>query len=226
MRVLVVAPHADDETLGAGGVIARYAAEGHEVFVAVMTGHGEKGPHPVFPRETWTVVREEAREAYKILGVKDMFFYELPAVQISEQPLWQVNRTALDAVQKARPDILYVPFLYDLHRDHREIFHAFSVAWRPTTDVGRAIREVYAYETQSETHWNASCLEHGFVPNTWVDISAYLERKVEALQCFRSQLRPAPDARSVQAVRALATWRGSQVHAAAAEAFVAVRLCR
>ena len=74
MRVLVVAPHADDETLGAGGVMARYAAEGHDVIVAVMTGHGEKGPHPLFAREAWTVVREEARRAYSILGVKDVLF--------------------------------------------------------------------------------------------------------------------------------------------------------
>jgi N-acetylglucosamine malate deacetylase 1 len=225
VRVLVVAPHADDETLGAGGVMARYSAEGHEVFVAVMTGPGEKRPHPVLPIETWTVVRGESRRAYETLGVKDVFFYELPAVQVSEQPLWQVNLTALDALQKTRPEILYVPFLYDLHRDHREIFHAFSVAWRPTTQIGRMIREVYAYETQSETHWNA-CVEPGFVPNAWVDISVYLERKLEALQCFRSQIRPAPEARSIDAVRALAAWRGSQVHVAAAEAFVTVRLCR
>jgi LmbE family N-acetylglucosaminyl deacetylase len=223
---LVVAPHADDETLGAGGVMARYAAEGHDVFVAVMTGHGEKGPHPVFPAESWHIVRAEARRAYEILGVKDVFFYELPAVQVSEQPLWEVNRAALNALEKARPDRLYVPFLYDLHRDHREIFHAFSVAWRPTTPLGRAIGEIYAYETQSETHWNAPYLEPGFVPNTWVDISPYLEQKVEALKCFRSQMRPVPEARSIEAIAALAAWRGSQMHLAAAEAFVAVRLRR
>lgn len=226
MRVLVVAPHADDETLGAGGVIARYAAESHEVFVAVMTGHGEKDPHPIFPREAWTMVRAEAGRAYDILGVKDVLFYEIPAVQVAEQPTWEVNRTAVDALQKIRPDVLYVPFLYDLHRDHREIFHAFSVAWRPTSEIGRAIKEVYAYETQSETHWNAAYLEPGFIPNTWVDISEYLERKVEALQCFQSQMRPHPEARSIEAIRALAVWRGSQMHVAAAEAFVAVRLRR
>jgi LmbE family N-acetylglucosaminyl deacetylase len=225
MRVLVVAPHADDESLGAGGVMARYAAEGHDVFVAVMTGHGESAPHPIFPREVWTVVRAEARRAFSILGVKDVFFYELPAVQVAEQPLWQVTQAALDAVQKARPDVLYVPFLYDLHRDHREIFQAFSVAWRPVSEAGRAIREIYAYETQSETHWSTS-LEPGFTPNTWVDISAYLEKKIEALRCYQSQMRPAPEARSLEAIRALAVWRGSQMHLAAAEAFVALRLCR
>jgi LmbE family N-acetylglucosaminyl deacetylase len=226
LRVLVVSPHADDETLGAGGVMARYAAEGHDVFVAVMTGHGDNAPHPLWPREVWSTVREEARRAYAILRVKDVLFFELPAVQVSEQPLWQVNRAALDAVQKVRPDVLYIPFLYDLHRDHRELFHAFSVAWRPSSEEGRAIKQIYAYETQSETHWSAPYLEPGFAPHVWVDISAYLDQKIEALKCFHSQIRPGPDTRSIEAIRALAAWRGSQMNMAAAEAFVAIRLLR
>ena len=206
--------------------MARYAAEGHQVFVAVMTGHGGTGPHPLWPPEVWTSVRTESRQAHAILGVADVFFFELPAVQVAEQPLWQVNKVAMEALEKAKPDILYVPFPYDLHRDHRELFHAFSVAWRPTTDIGRGIREIYAYETQSETHWSAPYLEPAFAPHVWVDISAFIDKKVEALRCFKSQMRPSPDTRSIEAIQALAAWRGSQVHMPAAEAFVAIRLLR
>jgi N-acetylglucosamine malate deacetylase 1 len=127
-------------------------------------------------------------------------------------------------VEKVQPDVLYAPFPFDLHKDHREVFHALSVAWRSSSATGRKLRAIYCYEVQSETHWNAPYLEAAFTPNTWVDVSAQLETKLRALACYESQLRPAPDARSLDAVRALAVWRGSQQGMAAAEAFVAIRL--
>jgi LmbE family N-acetylglucosaminyl deacetylase len=223
-RILVVAPHADDETLGVGGTIARRVAEGHDVHVAVVTGHGDD-PHPLWPRSLWDRIRGEARAAMDVLGVgaNALHFEEIPAAMVADQPVHVVNRTIGAVVEKIEPDVLYVPFLYDLHKDHREVFHALSVAWRSSSKVGRKIAAVYCYEVQSETHWNAPYLEAGFVPNTWVDIGAHVETKLRALACYASQIRPAPDARSLDAVRALAVWRGSQQGMAAAEAFVCVR---
>ena len=145
MRILVVAPHADDEVLGVGATMARYAQEGHEVIVAVMTGHGDAGPHPIFPRETWDIVRAEAKEAHAVLGVKETVYEEIPAAMVSDQPLWQLNKLTFDVIKRVRPDVLYVPFLYDLHKDHGELTRSFSVAWRPSAEVGRRIGEVYMY---------------------------------------------------------------------------------
>ncbi|MCW5800889.1 MAG: PIG-L family deacetylase [Deltaproteobacteria bacterium] len=219
----MVAPHADDETLGVGGTIARRIAEGHEVHVAVITGHGDE-PHPLWPRSVWDTVRAEAARAMGILGGAHLHFEELPAALVADQPVWRVNEVIKRVIERVAPSVLYVPFPFDLHKDHREVFHAASVGWRPSSAVGRAIRAVYCYEVQSETHWNAPYLEASFVPNTWVDISDHLETKLRALACYDSQLRPAPDARSLEAVRALATWRGAQQGMSAAEAFVAIRL--
>ena len=226
MRVLVVAPHADDEVLGVGGTIARYAAEGHDVVVAILTGHGEQGPHPLGPKETWDVVRSEAKQAHRILGVRETVFEEIPAVGVADQALWKLNKTTMDVMRAVGPDVVYVPFLYDVHKDHRELTHSFSVTWRPCTETGRNVREVFAYETVSETHWNLPYLEPGFFPNHWVDINGYLHKKLEALECFNSQMRPFPDARSLEAVEALARWRGSQMSLGAAEAFVMIRTIR
>ena len=223
MKVLVISPHADDETIGMGGTIARFASEGHDVIVAVMTGHGEEEPHPLWHRSTWDTIRGEAREAYRVLGVKQVIFEEIPAVTVADQPVWKLNDTTARVIETIGPDVLYVPFPLDLHKDHREIFHSFSVAWRPCTESGRKIREIYAYETLSETHWNVPYVEGGFLPNVWVDISKYLEQKLEAVKCFASQIRESPDPRSLEAVRALAVWRGSQMGMKAAEAFVMVR---
>ncbi len=222
-RILVVAPHADDETLGCGGTIARRLAEGCEVHVAVVTGHGDE-PHPLWPKSAWDRVRAEAARAMEALGGARLVFEEVPAALVDDVPKWRLNQAIGGLVEKIQPDILYVPFPFDLHKDHREIFHALSVTWRSSSATGRRIRAVYCYEVQSETHWNAPYLEAGFLPNTWVDISAHLETKLRALACFASQIRPAPDARSLEAVRALAVWRGAQQGFAAAEAFVAVKL--
>jgi N-acetylglucosamine malate deacetylase 1 len=221
-RILVIAPHADDETLGVGGTIARRIAEGDDVHVAIVTGHGDD-PHPLWPRSTWDVIRGEARAAMAVLGVANLHFEELPAALVADHPVWRVNKVIGALVEKLAPNVLYVPFVYDLHKDHREVFHAASVAWRSSSSTGRKIRAVYAYEVQSETHWNAP-FEGAFVPNTWVDIGAHLQTKLRALACYGSQIRAAPDARSLDAVRALAIWRGSQQGMLAAEAFVAVRL--
>jgi LmbE family N-acetylglucosaminyl deacetylase len=219
----VVAPHADDETLGMGGTIAKLSDEGHEVVVAVVTGHGNE-PHPLWPRETWEVVRAEFREACEILGVDEYLFREVPAVSVADQPVVELNRVTHEIVQEVRPDTLYLPFLNDLHKDHRELFHSFSVHWRPYLDTGKGIREVWTYETQSETHLNFPYVEQGFLPNRFVDISAQLDRKLAALRCYESQIADAPHPRSIEAIAALAEWRGAQIGCLAAEAFVLVRM--
>ncbi len=225
-RVLVVAPHADDETLGVGGTIARHVDAGDHVSVAIVTGHGDDGAHPLWPRDVWTVVRAEARRAMAVLGAEDLIFEEVPAVLVAEQPLWKLNRLTLELVERVRPNVLYAPFPYDLHRDHRETFHSLSVAWRTSSEVGRGVEEIYCYEVQSETHWNIPYVEPGFLPNCWVDISPFLAKKLEAAACYKSQIEPPPAARSLEALEALARWRGSQVGVEAAEALVAVRLLR
>lgn len=224
-RVLCIAPHCDDETLGCGATLAKHAGAGDEVHVAVVTGHG-KDPHPLWPKETWTRVRAECRAAVEQLGVKPdsaLHFGELPAAQLASVPTHEKNRAVHELIARVQPAVLYVPFAFDIHLDHREIFHAASVAWRPHTELGKNIREVYAYETQSETHWNAGSVEPGFVPNVWVDVSDTLAVKVRALSKYESQMRPFPDARSIEAVEHLAKWRGAQMGMHAAEAFVLVR---
>lgn len=222
-RVLVVAPHADDEVLGVGGTIARLSSEGDEVTVAILTGHGED-PHPHWPKSHWDEVRAEAGRAHRVLGVQETIYRELPAALVADQPVYQVNRVVLEVFEAVRPEILFIPFLFDLHYDHRRIGYACNVAWRPTSEMGRNIREIYMYETLSETHWNIHQCEGGFLPNVHSDISGvFLTRKLEALAEFKSQIRPFPDARSIEGVEALAKMRGCTIGTHAAEAFVLVR---
>ncbi|HEV3213067.1 MAG TPA: PIG-L deacetylase family protein [Acidimicrobiales bacterium] len=221
-KVLVVAPHADDETIGLGGTIAKLAMKGAVVVVAVFTGPGPNG-HRTIPADVFSTAREEALRAHRRLGVAETIFDNLPAVGVAELPLSERNASVHDVLAQVRPDVVFCPFPYDLHADHRAIFHALTVAWRPTTDVGRQIRGILCYETMSETHWNVPYLEAGFLPTVACDVTDTLATKIEALLEFESQMKQPPHARSIQAIEGLARFRGGQFGFDAAEAFVLVR---
>lgn len=217
-RILVVAPHPDDETLGAGGTIAKFADQGHRVTVLVVSGHLP----PVYPREDYETTVREARRAFEILGVAESGFLEIPATMIGEQPVHVVNRKIGEIVKEVSPQIVLCPFP-DRHIDHRIVFESVMVATRPI-GVGRGMELLAAYETLSETHWNAPHIEPNFVPNWVVDITAHMTRKLDAVGCYESQIPPSPGARSVDAVNALARFRGTQAGFAFGEGFHVIRM--
>lgn len=216
-RTLVIAPHPDDEVLGAGGTIARLAAKGHDVFVAVVT----EGKPPVYDPASVAAVRVEAQEAHRILGVRETRWLGFPAAALSETSHSAVNAALGELVHSLSPQTLIIPFLGDMHLDHQLIFLSSLVAARPHHPGFPEM--ILAYETLSETNWNAPYVTPTFVPNVFVDISEHIERKLAAMKAFKSQVREAPHERSLETLRALATLRGATVLKSAAEAFVLVR---
>ena len=203
-RVLVVAPHPDDETLGVGGTIAKYSAEGDEVFVLMVSGHLP----PIYSRKAYDETVSEAYSAFNVLGVKKSEFLEIPATMIGDQPLHEVNAKISKVVNDFNPHIVLCPYP-DRHIDHRLVFDSVMVATRPV-GVGRDIEMVAAYETLSETHWNAPHIEPNFTPNWVVNISDHIGKKLNALECYESQISEFPGPRSIEAVEALAKFRGTQ----------------
>jgi LmbE family N-acetylglucosaminyl deacetylase len=216
-RTLVIAPHPDDEILGAGGTMARLARAGQEVVVAVVTS----GQPPLFPREQVERVQAEAARAHKLLGVSRTVWLGQPAAGLSDMPQADLNAALRGLVQDVDPQTLILPFVGDIHADHQLTFLSALVASRPHQAEFPAT--ILAYETLSETNWNAPYVTPGFLPNVFVDVNETLTLKLEAMQGFASQLRPFPHERSVEALNALAMLRGATVHCRAAEAFVLVR---
>lgn len=214
---LVLAPHPDDEILGCGGTMARLVDAGAAVHVAIVTS----GQPPRFAAEGVAQVRAEAAAAHARIGVTATHWLDFPAAELDRVPHAALNAGIGRLVAELAPDTLFVPFVGDIHLDHQLVFTSALVAARPRASAFP--RRIYAYETLSETNWNAPYLSPAFVPNVFVDIAATLERKLEAFGLFASQVQPAPSERSVAALRALATLRGATVHRAAAEAFVLVR---
>jgi len=219
LTILVLAPHADDEVLGMGGSIARWTKNGSRVVLAVLTGHGEKR-HPIWPASFWDEIRDECRAAAAILGIHEIIFQELPAACLDFTPAFQVNEVIANLVSRIQPSEVYIPFEFDLHKDHAAVAYGMYVAARPYLQNARCIKRVLAYETLSETHLAPPYLAPAFQPNVFVSIEETLSMKLEALKAYRSQLQPDGLPRSVAALTALATLRGAHIGCNAAEAFV------
>lgn len=214
---LVIAPHPDDEVLGCGGTIARLTSRGKTVDVVIAT----RGFPPAYSDEQVAEVRAEAKVAHARLGVRETHYLDLPAAALDAMPQAEINRAVSGVIAKVQPDTLFVPHLGDIHVDHQLVFGAAMVASRPAG--GFRPDRILAYETVSETNWNAAFLTPGFIPNTFINIDGFLEAKLEAFAAFASQCRAFPNERSTENLRALAMVRGATVHVPAAEAFIMVR---
>lgn len=215
--ILVIAPHPDDEVLGCGGTIARCVHEGRSVVVAIVT----RGT-PLFPAAQVKRVRAEARKAAEVLGVRDLIFMDLPVTTLHLIPRHQLNAAFSQLIADTTPAEVLLPFNGDRHEDHRQVFDAAMVAMRPDGRRHR-VERICCYETVSETHWAAPGLEPTFEANRYVDISGTLGAKLEAMRCYASQLEEDIPARSLQAIEALARFRGSVVGMGAAEGFQVIR---
>jgi LmbE family N-acetylglucosaminyl deacetylase len=145
----------------------------------------------------------------------------MPAASLGEVGHSALNAAISKVVRHVAPQTLLLPFVGDIHVDHQLTFLSGLVASRPhQTEFPKF---VLAYETVSETNWNAPFLSPAFTPNIFVDISAHLETKLAAIKCYSSQLRSPPHERSLANLQALACVRGATVIREAAEGFVLVR---
>lgn len=215
--ILVIAPHPDDEVLGVGGTIARLTKAGREVHVAIVTS----GSPPRFSAAQAETVRAEAADAHARLRVTKTHWLGFPAAELAEHPHVDLNGGLTALVRDLDPAVVFAPHPGDIHLDHQLTFLSTLVASRP--HQARHPGAILAYETLSETNWNAPYLTPAFLPNFYVDISEVIEEKLAAFSAFASQVRAAPNERSLEALRALATLRGATIHRPAAEGFVLVR---
>lgn len=216
-RVLVVAPHPDDEVLGCGGVLARLADAGNPGHVVIVT----EGQPPAYDADHLAALAEEAHAAHKILGVAATHRLGLRAAALDTVPHATINKALATLFENVRPDTLFIPFVGDVHLDHQHVFASSLVAARPAGP--RYPVRIFAYETLSETNWNAPGVTPSFIPNVFIDIAATLGRKLAAFGAYKSQVRAFPAERSPEALEALARLRGSTVHRHAAEAFMLIR---
>ena len=211
-KVLVIAAHPDDELLGVGGTIALHSVVGDLVTCVVAAAgalkHDSVGEHGV---------HAQAQRAAKVLDVHELILLDFPDQGLDKFSLVEIISPLEKIVEKVRPDVVYLQYGYDINRDHQILFQAALVATRP---MEQFIEAIYAFDTVSSTEW---AYPRSFVPDTWVDISATLERKIEAMACYETELRDWPHPRSLHSLRVKAESAGSQVVSQAAESFMTIR---
>lgn len=216
-KVLVIAPHPDDEILGCGGTMIKNIKEGNEVYVCIVT----RGYPPLFKEERTAQNKKDAIACHQFLGIKETFFLDCPSTQLETMERSEFNGKILKVVRDLVPDEVYIPHWGDMQKDHQMVAEACMVAVRPK--YMPQVKRVYSYETMSETAWNAPNVQNEFIPNVFVDISEELEDKKKALSFFSLQVSEFPDARSLEAIDALAKYRGALMNLHAAEAFMLIR---
>ena len=215
-KVLVVAPHPDDETLGVGGTIKKLSKNKIDVSILVVGGHLP----PIYKIDHYKKTEKECKKACDILGSKKIFFLKKIATKFNEEPIADFNKSIFDIIKKVNPEVIFIPFS-DRHIDHKVVFNSCMVCTRPKK--GSKIKLIMAYETLSETHWNAGYIEPNFVPDVFVDISQEYKFKEKALKKYSSQIKN-NKARNIEAIKGLAAFRGSQNNVKYCEAFKLIRL--
>ncbi len=221
--IAVIAAHPDDEVLGFGGTIARHAEAGDAVHVLILaTGlaaRADDGASGDTSEDAIEELRARARDAATILDVGDIAFADFPDNRMDSVALLDVVKRVESFLDGSGATIVYGHHEGDLNIDHQIAARAVLTACRPLP--GARVRRLFAGEVLSSSEYAAPA--DRFRPTTYVDISATLARKCDALRCYAGELRDWPHPRSVEAVEALARLRGSECGLEAAEAFALLR---
>jgi len=226
-RLLVVAPHADDETMGAGGLMARVKEAGGKVFVMVLSTGDLFHFDATGGRTRKRTRRSELAEAMKVLGVDDweiVFEDDRLHLRLETLPRREIvdaiERRARLATEKTRPTMIVLP-APSFNQDHEAVYRAGITACRPHLASMKAFQSFVLVADAPQLSWGRPI---SFRPNFYVDISGkFLEQKLKAFACHRSQLRPEPSQGGIGALRLLAEMRGREISVAAAEAFECYR---
>ena len=217
-NILVIAPHPDDETLGCGGTLLRHIDEGNKVYwllgTTIKEGQG-------FSSDRVNSRQKEIKKVSEMYGFAGYKQLDFNTTELDQVPRNILVQQISEYVNEVKPNTIYLPYRNDVHSDHAQIFDA-SVACTKSFRYP-FVRKVCVYETLSETEFGMRTDDPGFKPNMWIDISAYIERKIEIMKIFKSEIGDHPFPRSIENIKALSNLRGSFVSCTNAEAFMILK---
>lgn len=215
-KLLVFSPHSDDETLGAGGMLLKHVKEKDEIYwVNVTNAKEEYG----YPKEVEIQGIDEVNTVASLYGVKELIDLRLEPAGLDKYRISELVQIFADIVNKIQPQIIIIPFQYDIHTDHRIVFDAVYSCTKSFRFP--SIEKVLCMEILSETDY--AITDHGFVPNYYVDISDYIDKKIEIMKKYKNEIKPSPFPRNEDAIRGLAKFRAAGCNAEYAEAFRVIK---
>ena len=218
MKILVISSHPDDETLGCGGTILKHKDIGDKIYWLIVTN--------IDVKDGWDkdIVKERQKEIKRVAemyGFEKIFKLDYPATKLDVIPIQKIIESISKVIFEIKPEIIYLPNRSDVHTDHQI---TFKTAYSCTKNFRYPfIRKILMYETLSETEFAPALPENTFIPNVFVDITKYFEKKLEIFKIYKSEVMEEPLPRSLGSIKALTKYRGSQIGVEYAEGFMLVR---
>lgn len=216
MRLLVISPHADDETLGAGGTLLKCRDKGFDIhWLNVTDVKQEYG----FDEDREKTRQDEIASINKEYNFMSFHNLSLCPAKSDRYVFGELIEKFCKVIDYVKPDTLLLPHWNDIHSDHRVVFDVVTACTKSFRKP--FIKNILCMEILSET--NYAVKNDRFRPNCFVDISQYIDKKIEIMRRYNSELAPSPFPRSETNIRGLASYRGSSCYVNFAEAFQIIK---
>lgn len=213
-KVLVIAVHPDDETLGCGGTILKHKECGDEVFWLILTKANQNITKlPEIVEVQLKYINQVANE-YGFNGWKQLNFL---TTTLDEYSLGDIIKEISNYINEIKPSTIYYHHFADVHSDHRVASEAISSCSKNFRYP--FIERILLFETLSETEFAPAIRNNVFVPNVFNDITPYMDKKLSIMEMFSTEQMPEPLPRALSTIRALGRYRGSRIGVEYAEAF-------
>lgn len=217
-KVIIISAHPDDEVIGACGTILKHKKNGDEIYWLITTNVFE---NQGFSKERVESRQEEIRKVAERMSVKKTFIFDYPTMSLSTETLIEMVPKISKVFTEVEPEIIYCLNRSDAHSDHRITFDAVMACTKSFRYP--YVKQVLMYECISETEFAPNLPEKVFMPNYYVDVSAFFQEKLDIMKIYESELGEHPFPRSLRNMEALAVFRGASVGVEYAEAFQLVK---
>ncbi|AWI03686.1 PIG-L deacetylase family protein [Clostridium drakei] len=224
-KILVVAAHPDDELLGVGATIVHHIKSNDKCF-ALILGEGitsRYGKRDLADVSNIEDLHKDTLKAAKVIGYEKVYFENFPDNRFDSIDLLDVVKIVEKYIEEVKPDIIYTHHSGDLNVDHRKTYEAVLTASRPIESY--CVKEIYSFETVSSSEWNFEYI-NSFKPNYFVDVTFTLDKKLNSVSFYKSEMRNFPHPRSIENLEVTAKKWGSVIGTKYAEAFEVVRIIK
>lgn len=213
-KIVVISAHPDDETLGVGGTLLKHKLNRDMLAWLIITSVSEEYG---FSKDRVNLRKDEINQVAKMIGFESVYQLNYPTMSLNSDIINEMIPKISTVFSEFQPEIIYVMNRSDAHSDHRYTFEAVMACTKSFRFP--YIKRVLMYECISETEFAPQLPEKVFIPNYFVDISEFFDKKLEIMKVYQSELGEHPFPRSNKNIEALATFRGATVGVKFAEAF-------
>ena len=215
-KIVVFSPHSDDETLGAGGYLLKHRDMGDEIYWVNVTNAKTEYGYSEEETSRWNEIIGKVNKRFDFVRMYDLGLEPAALDRICKSVLIKKIK---DCIEEIKPNIVLIPYFEDTHSDHRIVFESVMACCKSFRSP--VVEKILCMEIISETDYAIST--KGFIPNYFVDITDYLEKKLDIMRIYDSEISSPRFPRSIEAIQGLAITRGAASFCRYAEAFLLIK---